>query len=84
MKQLWRQKSQSWKLLGVGLAAAMMVWTAAGPPPVVGAAASQRELPIYCVQKDYKVVSLSFDAAWGNGRVRQTDPASEVGGSAKR
>lgn len=27
-----------------------------------------RELPIYCVQTDKKQVSLSFDAAWGNGR----------------
>ena len=35
-------------------------------PSIVGAAATQRQLPIYCVQKDYKVVSLSFDAAWGN------------------
>ena len=25
-----------------------------------------RELPIYCVQTDQKVVGLSFDAAWGN------------------
>lgn len=26
----------------------------------------ERELPIYCVETDEKVVSLSFDAAWGN------------------
>ena len=39
-------------------------------PAIVGAAATQRQLPIYCVQKDYKVVSLSFDAAWGDVRVR--------------
>lgn len=35
-------------------------------PVFVGAAATTRQLPIYCVQKDYKVCSLSFDAAWGN------------------
>ena len=29
-------------------------------------AALQRQLPIYCVKKDDKVVALSFDAAWGN------------------
>ncbi len=28
--------------------------------------ASDRKLPIYCVDKKDKVVSLSFDAAWGN------------------
>lgn len=27
---------------------------------------SNRKLPIYCVDKQEKVVSLSFDAAWGN------------------
>ena len=35
-------------------------------PPVVGAAATTRQLPIYCVQRDQKLVSISFDAAWGN------------------
>ena len=29
-------------------------------------AALRRQLPIYCVQKNDNVVSLSFDAAWGN------------------
>lgn len=46
-------------------AALLMCWVAAGPK-VVGASATQRQLPIYCVQKDYKVLSISFDAAWGN------------------
>ena len=40
-------------------------------PPAVGAAATSRQLPIYCVQRDQKMVSLSFDAAWGDVRVRQ-------------
>ena len=40
-------------------------------PSYVTTAATQRQLPIYCVQRDQKVVSLSFDAAWGDGRVRQ-------------
>lgn len=35
-------------------------------PAIVGAAATTRELPIYCVQRDNKCVSLTFDAAWGN------------------
>ena len=35
-------------------------------PPVVGAAATTRQLPIYCVQRDQKLVSISFDAAWGD------------------
>lgn len=56
--------------VGCAAAAILMCW-AATSPRVVGAAATQRQLPIYCVQKDYKVVSLSFDAAWGDVRVRQ-------------
>ena len=30
-----------------------------------------KKLPIYCVQKDYKVLSISFDAAWGNEDTQQ-------------
>ena len=36
---------------------------------IVGAAATQRELPIYCVDRDNKCASLTFDAAWGNIRL---------------
>ena len=38
--------------------------------PIVGAAATTRQLPIYCVQRDQKVLSISFDAAWGDDRLR--------------
>ena len=40
-------------------------------PAVVGASAATRQLPIYCVEKDYKVLSISFDAAWGNEDTQQ-------------
>ena len=40
-------------------------------PLIVGAAATKRHLPIYSVQRDNKVVSLSFDAAWGNEDTQQ-------------
>ena len=52
------------------LAAALMFWVV-NHPAVVGASASTRQLPIYCVQKDYKVLSISFDAAWGNEDTQQ-------------
>lgn len=39
-------------------------------PAIVGAAATKRQLPIYCVQRDQKVLSISFDAAWGDDRLR--------------
>ena len=53
------------------LAAAAMMFLAVGNPTVVGAAATTRQLPIHCVQKDYKVLSISFDAAWGDVKVRR-------------
>ena len=56
--------------VGCMAAAIVMCWAAASPR-VVGVAATERQLPIYCVQKDYKVVSLSFDAAWGNEDTQQ-------------
>ena len=52
-------------------AAAVMMFWVVNHPAVVGASASTRQLPIYCVQKDYKVVSISFDAAWGNEDTQQ-------------
>ena len=53
------------------LAAAALMFFAVGNPAVVGASATTRQLPIYCVQKDYKVLSISFDAAWGNEDTQQ-------------
>ena len=41
-------------------------------PKAVMTATTQRDLPIYCVQKDSKVCSLTFDAAWGDVKVRQS------------
>ncbi len=38
----------------------------AAPGRALEVIASKRELPIYSVEKESKVVSLSFDAAWGN------------------
>lgn len=34
-------------------------------PAVVGVSATKRQLPIYSVERDQKMVSISFDAAWG-------------------
>lgn len=63
-------KKKTLTVLACLLAAGGMLW-AVNSPLVVGASATTRELPIYCVQRDQKMVSISFDAAWGNARVRQ-------------
>jgi polysaccharide deacetylase family sporulation protein PdaB len=52
---------------GVGLVLAVVaIFWVVSSPAVVGAAATERKLPIYSVQRDNRSVSLTFDAAWGN------------------
>ena len=51
--------------VGMVMIVALIFWTV-NSPVIVGAAATQRQLPIYSVQREDKVVALSFDAAWGN------------------
>lgn len=46
-------------------------------PAAVTAAATPRQLPIYCVERDQKVCSISFDAAWGDGMMRHLTCRSE-------
>ena len=52
-------------LLGTALAAALILWTV-NNPAIVGASATERQLPIYSVQRDDNRIAISFDAAWGN------------------
>ena len=64
-------RSKKWTVaaaLAVGMALALF----AAIPRAITTAATQRDLPIYCVQKDSKVCSLTFDAAWGDAKVRQS------------
>ena len=51
-------------LLGAALVSAA-IFAAVQAPAAVTAAATRRQLPIYCVERDQKVCSISFDAAWG-------------------
>lgn len=63
------QKIKSKKTVVSAVALVLLVgviFWAVNSPAVVGVSASDRELPIYCVQRDDKCVALSFDAAWGN------------------
>ena len=52
----------------VCLCLAALMFYVVNYPAAVGAATTTRQLPIYCVQRDQKLVSISFDAAWGNVR----------------
>ena len=54
-----------WTALACLCAAAVMFYVV-NYPAAIGAASAARQLPIYCVQRDQKLVAISFDAAWGN------------------
>lgn len=63
-KFLQRYKS-TLSTLTIVFAVVLILWTV-NNPAIVGASATQRQLPIYSVQRDEKIVAISFDAAWGN------------------
>ena len=60
-----------WGTAAICLCLAAVMFYVVNYPAAVGASASARQLPIYCVQRDQKLVSISFDAAWGNAILRQ-------------
>ena len=64
MKMILFKRKRVTVLVCLLVAAAMFL--AVNHPVAAGAAATTRQLPIYCVQRDQKMISISFDAAWGN------------------
>lgn len=54
--------------VGTALLAAAAIFGAVNAPAAVRASVATRQLPIYCVERDQKVCSISFDAAWGGGQ----------------
>ncbi len=62
-------RRRSLSLLACAVVACLM-FCVINYPAAVDASAATRQLPIYCVQRDQKLVSISFDAAWGDVRLR--------------
>ena len=60
-----------WWTAAACLCLAAVMFYVVNYPAAVGASATTRQLPIYCVQRDQKLVSISFDAAWGNEDTQQ-------------
>ena len=60
-------------LRGVLLCAAIaaVIFVGVNSPTALTASATARQLPIYCVQREQKLISISFDAAWGNEDTQQ-------------
>ena len=68
MKELLKHKRL---IYSFGLVVAIaLIFLITGTPAFISTAAAAKKLPIYCVQRDDKCVSLTFDAAWGDVRVR--------------
>ena len=65
IRAMLRRNRRVLSLLGTALAAALILWTV-NNPAIVGASATERQLPVYCVQRDDRKIAISFDAAWGN------------------
>jgi len=64
-RKIFSKHKSTLSALGLVLAVVLIFWTVSNPA-IVGVSASKRQLPVYSVQRDDKVVALSFDAAWGN------------------
>ncbi len=62
---------KKWWTAAVCLCLAAVMFCVVNYPAAIGAAAPTRQLPIYCVQRDQKMISVSFDAAWGNEDTQQ-------------
>ena len=52
-------------VLFTGLLVAFALFWVVNVPASVAASVATRQLPIYCVDRDDKTISISFDAAWG-------------------
>lgn len=65
VRGFFKNHAKLFSALGMVMAVILMFW-AVNSPAIVGASATQRQLPVYNVQRDDKVIAMSFDAAWGN------------------
>lgn len=51
--------------------AVVLIFCIVNSPLAISASKTDRKLPVYCVDRDDKYVSLTFDAAWGNEDTQQ-------------
>jgi polysaccharide deacetylase family sporulation protein PdaB len=64
-KKLGKKEKRTLYSISLALLAIAFV-SFAETPGFVAVSAAAKQLPIYCVERDQKMVSISFDAAWGN------------------
>lgn len=62
---------KKWVFTGLAALLGLVICVACVSARSIPTAATLRELPIYCVQKETPICALSFDAAWGNEDTQQ-------------
>ncbi len=65
LKSFYRKHQRILSGLGMLLVIGLIFY-AVNSPALVGVSATQRQLPVYSVQRSDKHIAISFDAAWGN------------------
>ena len=70
LKSILRRKKKVISILSMAFAV-VIIFCIVNSPLVISASKTDRKLPIYCVNRDDKAVSLTFDAAWGNEDTQQ-------------
>ncbi len=65
LKLMLHRKKKLLSVLSLVMAV-VLIFGVVHSPLAISAAKTERKLPIYCVKRDDKAVSLTFDAAWGN------------------
>lgn len=58
-------------VLAVGALVTLAIFCTVNMPSAVQTSVATRQLPIYCVDRDDNMLSISFDAAWGNEDTQQ-------------
>ena len=63
-------KAVSLRLIGLGMALALLCALYLGPlnADAIAVVASKKVLPVYSVERDDKVISVTFDASWGGDK----------------
>ena len=54
----------------LALAVVLIFWTV-NNPAIIGASATTRQLPVYCVERGDNKISLTFDVAWENSNTQE-------------
>ena len=67
MVEKLKKKLKLWAIFGVFL---LVACTGVSKVVTVSNTVNGKELPIYSVDTEEKKVALSFDAAWGDGKLR--------------